>query len=588
MSLAEKIALLSDPTPIFYDPEDDVNHETTAKVVDFQTSDDDSDEFGRKSLLRLRNETLLADQDERYAGKKISRKYLQKSLLKDDDDNEEEEDDDDDVAEQVEGSYTSSDENNIEAEKDYDGSDSFSKDKIYDEYALRSEEDDSSGDDEILHEFKKQLTKSASSNIVDDTFESTDEKSEADSKVSDEDNSMDENEDGDDNMNDNDDESENEIDSETNDRKEENFLFNESIAENTVQTFSQMHIDEEVNKGLAVKAQLRLWDALLECRIKLQKVLLAANQLPQFDVWAEFCEKGGNDFETAAQTCQKTVKHLLDAFIELQTMMLANNPETKYVLQPGSMKSKLESDEEIPNDTEDENDLSNYDAVNVKDTVGTKRKLKVNDYPEFLKKRHKEFEGFRNATIQKWNDKTKLASGKLKKSFESFEQSTLMQIEQILCDKDRLIRRTQLKRSNYELLGKNLSLEITDGEGHTVSGQEAVLKQDFHLKDHDPEIFDDNDFYHNLLRELIEHKTMDLQDPIALGRQWLEIQKLRSKMKRKVDTRASKGRKVRYDVHPKLVNFMAPIEDCTMTEESRNDLFNSLFGKKTQNFLQNS
>ena len=30
-------------------------------------------------------------------------------------------------------------------------------------------------------------------------------------------------------------------------------------------------------------------------------------------------------------------------------------------------------------------------------------------------------------------------------------------------------------------------------------------------------------------------------------RQWMEIQQLRSKMKRKVDTRATKGRKIRYD-----------------------------------------
>ena len=34
-------------------------------------------------------------------------------------------------------------------------------------------------------------------------------------------------------------------------------------------------------------------------------------------------------------------------------------------------------------------------------------------------------------------------------------------------------------------------------------------------------------------------------DPTAMGRQWLELQKLRSKAKKKVDTKASKGRKIR-------------------------------------------
>lgn len=35
---------------------------------------------------------------------------------------------------------------------------------------------------------------------------------------------------------------------------------------------------------------------------------------------------------------------------------------------------------------------------------------------------------------------------------------------------------------------------------------------------HDPEIFDDSDFYHQQLRELIERKTSDINDPIALSR----------------------------------------------------------------------
>ena len=38
------------------------------------------------------------------------------------------------------------------------------------------------------------------------------------------------------------------------------------------------------------------------------------------------------------------------------------------------------------------------------------------------------------------------------------------------------------------------------------------------MKDYDEEIFDDHDFYHQLLRELIERKTTDINDPIALSR----------------------------------------------------------------------
>jgi protein AATF/BFR2 len=101
-------------------------------------------------------------------------------------------------------------------------------------------------------------------------------------------------------------------------------------------------------------------------------------------------------------------------------------------------------------------------------------------------------------------------------------------------------------------------------------------------EEHDPEVFDDDDFYHQLLRELIDRKSADVTDPIALGRHWLQIQRARAKADKKgkaVDTKASKGRKVRYDVHAKLVNFMAPIYgDGAWKDEARDELFSSLFG----------
>ena len=37
-------------------------------------------------------------------------------------------------------------------------------------------------------------------------------------------------------------------------------------------------------------------------------------------------------------------------------------------------------------------------------------------------------------------------------------------------------------------------------------------------KEYDPEIFDDSDFYHQLLRELIERRSSDITDPVQLGR----------------------------------------------------------------------
>lgn len=125
----------------------------------------------------------------------------------------------------------------------------------------------------------------------------------------------------------------------------------------------------------------------------------------------------------------------------------------------------------------------------------SKLKNKGSDY--VLKEHHEIFKPYRNNTIQFWNERTKLASGKAAKSdFSAFDQPTLSQIEQIMSDKKRLIERTQTKRSKYDIVGdpETIKMEV------------------------DEEIFDDDDFYHKLLRDYIEKKSADVTDPSQLGK----------------------------------------------------------------------
>jgi protein AATF/BFR2 len=138
-----------------------------------------------------------------------------------------------------------------------------------------------------------------------------------------------------------------------------------------------------------------------------------------------------------------------------------------------------------------------------------------------------------------------------------------------------------LKRSSYNILGQELlPQEQKNTEGSVAFTNADNLKTDQEgSKEYSTEIYDDTDYYHQLLRELIERKSSDVTDPVQLGRKWLELQKLRSKMKRKIDTRATKGRKIRYVVHSKLVNYMAPVSQSLFSEEAKTELFNSLFGK---------
>ena len=64
------------------------------------------------------------------------------------------------------------------------------------------------------------------------------------------------------------------------------------------------------------------------------------------------------------------------------------------------------------------------------------------------------------------------------------------------------------------------------------------------------------------------------------------LSKLRGKLQemqrhgKMVDTKASKGRKMRYTVHEKLQNFMAPEDRGTWGERQRDELFGGLFGRR--------
>ncbi|XP_022408410.1 protein AATF isoform X1 [Delphinapterus leucas] len=344
-----------------------------------------------------------------------------------------------------------------------------------------------------------------------------------------------------------------------------------------VMTFSEVKVSEEVEKGQAVKNQIALWDQLLEGRIKLQKALLTTNQLPQPDVFPIFKDKGGPEFASALKNSHKALKALLRSLVDLQEELLFQYPDTRYLVD--GTKPKAESEEEISSEDEE---LIEEKQQQQQRRAPAKRKLETEDYPSFIAKRFADFTVYRNRTLQKWHDKTKLASGKLGKGFGAFERSILTQIDHILMDKERLLRRTQTKRSIYRVLGKPEPAAQPVPE--SLPGQPEILPQapaSAHLKDVDEEIFDDDDFYHQLLRELIERKTssLDPNDQVAMGRQWLAIQKLRSKIHKKVDRKASKGRKLRFHVLSRLLSFMAPIDHTTMNDDARTELYRSLFGQ---------
>ncbi|RMC10614.1 hypothetical protein DUI87_12325 [Hirundo rustica rustica] len=580
--LALQLQELLDPRPGPRDPEDDAEEATVAKVID-RFEDETTDEILPVGNIRKRASASLLEADKRYSGKATSRKALQQELW---------------------GDAVSEEGSDEEALDDWysDSEGSAEEDSVGTKAREKPSSAGSEQEDDLEDDEEAKAPKFSFQNITD--FEKFAEGMDdaGSSEGEDEDADEDEDEDEDDADMEEGSEEEEEFGSENHDDGKET---KDSEDDGGVLTFSRGQESEEVEKGKAVRNQLALWDQLMEGRIKMQKVLLTANRLPQPDTYPRFRKEGGQDFDNAVENCFKALEALLKVLVELQDELLYQYPGTRHLVD--GKQAKTESEDEIPSSSDEEP----LEKAQKKRRSLPKRKLKFEEYPEFIAKRYKDFRTYRNSTLQKWHDKTKLATGKMGKArrglcvltwlpwsrglgnkfkkgevwgFGAFERSVLAQIDHVLLDKERLLRRTQTRRSLYTVLGKQEQQPAPAPQpGPDSSEVLPASDSNRHLKDIDEEIFDDDDFYHQLLRELIERKTtsLDPNDQVAMGRQWLAIQKLRSKIKKKVDRKASKGRRIRYHVHSKLVSFMAPIDQCTMNDDARTELYRSLFGKVT-------
>lgn len=97
------------------------------------------------------------------------------------------------------------------------------------------------------------------------------------------------------------------------------------------------------------------------------------------------------------------------------------------------------------------------------------------------------------------------------------------------------------------------------------------------VKDEAPYIFDDHDFYQALLRSVLDGASQSFI-PGSTSSNNPYTSAYPNKKRANVDTKASKGRKLRYYVHEKLQNFMAPIPVHSWEKEQTDELFRGLLG----------
>ncbi|MBW0473902.1 hypothetical protein O181_013617 [Austropuccinia psidii MF-1] len=274
----------------------------------------------------------------------------------------------------------------------------------------------------------------------------------------------------------------------------------------------QASVKADIQKGQAVQEQLAMYNRLLALRIAMQKTLVTTNAL----VESESCKESN-----APDQRREVVNNLLSFSTKVATWRTA-------LIEPISHEQPRKR--KCPDDSNPEINL--IYCLEEADCLNQRLAPYLRD------------------TIRKWSAKINAASALTSARQTKFnaKQNAMEQLDQIWSlkeERQKLIERSRIKR--------------------TTRGASASIN---------PLIFDDRDFYHSLLKEVVEttSRNQDLSEGL------INDHRSRRVRRENVDPRASKGRKLRYDIHEKLVSIMVPAPNELWADDQRNELFGSLLG----------
>ncbi|KAI1006157.1 hypothetical protein K3495_g2065 [Podosphaera aphanis] len=277
-------------------------------------------------------------------------------------------------------------------------------------------------------------------------------------------------------------------------------------------------------KGQAVMKQRKAFDSLLNVRMTLQKALIASNTMAAMDTTPH----DGREVENAPYEAAE------EAAIKLwNTLDRLRHDLSKSIAPAAGLKRKRDVDLATPSAALWER-MQRYEVAVL---------------------------NHRQSTLDKWAAKVRGAAV-LPVAHKFTPVASHPCITSVLHDKladpAPLIQRTRVPRSC------------------------APVQREQHVLE-DPRIYDDSIFYQMLLKDLVEQRRAESRNtPAVLSdgnpAPWAAIKE--AKTRKVVDTRASKGRKMRYTVHEKLQNFMAPEDRSSWEPAAVDRLFSTLLGQK--------
>ena len=273
---------------------------------------------------------------------------------------------------------------------------------------------------------------------------------------------------------------------------------------------------QHIAKGKAVRAQRAVWERALHARIRLQKVMTSAARLPTANACRglkRVAPDAGEALDALSRMARKTMRSLT----ALQTALMGNIGDIKL----GERSTVVDVDDAL-------------DDVWAKTDAG-----------------YRAYSSYRDSTCDRWYRKSAVSVGKMSgggsSNLKAFNQSISQQVSSTMRAPTRLIEKSQPpKRVAPARLGEKPSENASDDENRDETVNVDGLDEG---EAREPELYDDVDFYEQLLKEFLESGN----DAGAVGAPSLSKQ---VKRRKNVDRKASKGRKLRYHVQEPLVNFM--------------------------------
>ncbi|QLL33412.1 hypothetical protein HG536_0E03230 [Torulaspora globosa] len=320
---------------------------------------------------------------------------------------------------------------------------------------------------------------------------------------------------------------------------------------------------KDAAKGLCILEQNRLFENIIDVRIKLQKALNSANSLPVTTESWKYLKSDKTD--SLVKESQKLLTKVLNQMIDFR-----NEFHIKDHISQESEKAERPQKRSISDLTKETDRLDDELSV------------------------------YRSAVLNKWSTKVASASGShalTSSKFKAINQPADVQVRNQLADTERLLKRTCLSRRGitpfrfHDDLNNGKLDQIAAKETQDDDAEDADLdiprnydprKKDNNAFDtaENPYIFDDEDFYRVLLNDLVDKKISDARTANGTSAN-IAITSRSTKLKKNVDTKASKGRKLNYSIQEPIANYEAPRESgYKWSDEQIDEFFAGFLGQR--------